>query len=469
MSSAHAPVPVPVAPGDVLASKYCVEQVLGAGGMGVVVAALHMQLGQRVALKFLLPAGMENPQVVARFEREARAAAQLRSEHVARVIDVGRLDDANGAPYIVMELLTGQDLGDLLHERGPLGERDAVDFLMQACEAVAEAHSVGIVHRDLKPKNLFVTHRVDGSPLIKVLDFGISKVTGDADLNLTGTAEIIGSPNYMSPEQLRSSRDVDPRSDIWSLGAILYELLGGRVPFVAETLTQLCSMVLTEPPRPLEELRPEIHPELRRVVGKCLEKKAEDRFQTVGELAMALAPFASAIGSALASRVAVVAGSTRNLPAPSPSSRVVGLGGSTSVSWDATELATTGQRPKRALVAGAVFGAVLVAVTAGIVIAVMPRPAAPTTGTVAATEPKASGAAAPVVAPTPTPSAAASETAAPAAADAAVTTAPAAASAPTTTGATATSVPSPAGHRPPRPKPGAGRAPTNDDLPTDRK
>lgn len=467
VSSPHAPAPAPVAPGDVLAGKYCVEQVLGVGGMGVVVAALHMQLGQRVALKFLLPAGMANPQVVARFEREARAAAQLRSEHVARVIDVGRLEDGSGgAPYIVMELLKGQDLGDLLHERGPLPEHDAVDFLMQACEAVAEAHSVGIVHRDLKPKNLFVTNRVDGSPLIKVLDFGISKVTGDSDLNLTGTAEIIGSPNYMSPEQLRSSRDVDPRSDIWSLGAILYELLGGRVPFVAETLTELCSRVLTEPPRPLEELRPEVHGELRRVIGKCLEKRADDRFQTVGELAMALAPFASPLGSALASRVAVVAGSTRSLPAPSPSSRVVGLGGSTSVSWDATELATTAQRPKRALALGAAFGAALVAVAAGVVFVLAPKPPAPTTS--AATTPPAQ---ATTVASPPT-SQAPVVTTPPAAAatpDAAVETPP---PPPTPQVASASSQAppvAPGGRRPnARPKSGRPNA-ANDDLPTDRK
>ncbi len=363
-----APPPPPVAPGDVLAGKYCVERVLGFGGMGVVVAALHMQLGQHVALKFLLPDGMANPQVVQRFEREARAAAQLRSEHVARVIDVGRMEA--GTPYIVMELLNGQDMGDLLIDSGPLSEVDACDYVLQACEAIAEAHTIGIVHRDLKPKNLFVTRRVDGAPLIKVLDFGISKVSGAADLNLTGTAEIIGSPNYMSPEQLRASRDVDLRSDIWSIGAILYELLGGRVPFVAETLTQLCSMVLTEPPRPLEELRPEVHPELRRVIAKCLEKDPANRFRNIGELAMALAPFASAAGSTLASRVAVVAGSGRYLPesASSPRVSVPGPGGgSTSVSWDATELAHTRQQPRKALFAGALVGATVVsAIAAGL-------------------------------------------------------------------------------------------------------
>lgn len=352
--------PSPVLPGDLIAGKYRAERVLGTGGMGVVVAAQHVQLGQRVALKFLLPAGIADPLVVARFEREARAAAQLRSEHVARVLDVGHMD--SGAPYIVMELLEGSDLGDLLSQSGPLEESQAVDYLLQACEAIAEAHNAGIVHRDLKPKNLFVTRRVDGWPLVKVLDFGISKVKDSADFNLTGTSEIIGSPNYMSPEQLRASRDVDLRSDIWSIGAILYELLGGRVPFVAETLTQLCSMVLTEAPRPLSELREGIHPELQRVISRCLEKSASDRYANVGELAVALAPFATAHGSALASRVAMVAvGAKHSPPEATSSPRVTtppGANGSTSVSWGNTSLASP--QPRRALLLGAAIGAVLV-------------------------------------------------------------------------------------------------------------
>jgi serine/threonine-protein kinase len=343
--------------GDILAGKYRVEQVLGVGGMGVVVAAFHMQLGQRVALKFLLPQGLANTQVVARFEREARAAAQLRSEHVARVIDVGHLENGGG-PYIVMELLGGTDLSDLLIARENLPEDEAVDYVIQACEAIAEAHALGIVHRDLKPKNLFVTQRVDGTPLVKVLDFGISKTKAD-DLSLTGTTEVIGSPNYMSPEQLRASREVDARSDIWSIGAILYELLGGRVPFVAETLTQLCSMVLTEPPRPLEELRPDVHPELRRVVDKCLQKRPDDRFSNVGELAMALAPFATPTGSILASRVAVVAGAkSQSGPLPhASSSRVAVPGQNTSVSWGATEVANSQKGPRAALFVGGLFAA----------------------------------------------------------------------------------------------------------------
>jgi serine/threonine-protein kinase len=197
------PGSIPVAQGDVLAGKYRVDHVLGVGGMGVVVSATHLQLDQRVALKFMLPVGLAHPALVERFAREARAAARLKSDHVARVLDVGTLD--SGSPYMVMEYLEGSDLGSVVAERGPMPVHMAVDCVLQACDAVAEAHAIGIIHRDLKPRNLFLTGRNDGRALVKVLDFGISKhKTGASDLSLTRTTEIIGSPNYMSPEQLRS-------------------------------------------------------------------------------------------------------------------------------------------------------------------------------------------------------------------------------------------------------------------------
>ena len=333
----------PVNEGDILAGKYRVDRVLGVGGMGVVVAARHMQLDQKVALKFLLPHSLLKSTVVARFEREARAAVRLRSEHVARVIDVGTMEST--APYIVMEFLEGKDLGDLIEQDGPLPVPVAVDYLLQACEAVAEAHSLGIVHRDLKPRNLFLTTRVDGRPLVKVLDFGISKVTGGDDLSLTSTAEIVGSPNYMSPEQLRAARLADARSDIWALGAILYELLTGYVPFQAETLTQLCTMVLQDPPRPLHDLRADVPIGVIHVIERCLEKDPDRRFQHVGELAQALSPFTSSSGSSAAERAMAVAGASgRSLSPlrhdPSSSARIaVAGGGGTSVSWGHTQLA----------------------------------------------------------------------------------------------------------------------------------
>ena len=234
----------PVREGDILAGKYRVEKVLGVGGMGVVVAAMHLELDKRVALKFLLKSAAENPAVVARFAREARAAAKIQSQHVARVSDVGTLE--NGIPYIVMEHLEGCDLSDVLTRQGPLPPGAAVDYVLQACEAIAEAHAAGFIHRDLKPSNLFLARQADGAEIVKVLDFGISKAvlvdseppTSVRQGALTGTTEIFGSPMYMSPEQLKASRDVDARADIWALGIILYELCTGTSPFDRPTIAE---------------------------------------------------------------------------------------------------------------------------------------------------------------------------------------------------------------------------------------
>ena len=340
----------PVHPGDVLSGKFKVERVLGIGGMGVVVAATHLQLGQVVALKFMLKQALQYPDNVARFEREARAAVRLRSDHVAKVTDVGRLDD--GAPYMVMEFLEGEDLDRYVRKNSPMPIQIAVDFLLQAAEAIAEAHALGVVHRDLKPKNLFLTQRLNGEPLIKVLDFGVSKVMGEGDLSLTATTQVLGSPSYMSPEQLRASRDVDQRTDIWALGAILYELLTGNVPFPASTLTQLTAMVISDPPRPIESLRADVPVELRAIIMRCLEKRPDDRFQTVADLAAALAPFAPASSVALATqRMAGALGSSSprvSAPQDRPSFRAPGS--NTDVAWDQTQLANTGQRRRKKIV-----------------------------------------------------------------------------------------------------------------------
>ena len=283
----------PVAEGDVLAGKYKVEEVLGVGGMGVVVAAKHLQLDQKVALKFLLPQALEDPEVVARFAREARAASKIKSEHVARVLDVGNLD--TGAPFMVREFLKGKDLGAEIEEEGKVSIPEACDYILQACEAVAEAHVNGIVHRDLKPKNLFLSLRSDGSYLVKVLDFGISKsFTGDADVAVTKTTAIMGSPVYMSPEQLRASRDVDARADIWSLGVILYELVTGQLPFSAPTIPQLCSVIMFEKPQPVTDWLQEVPEAFQAIIDRCLEKTPATRYQHVGELANDLARLAPA-------------------------------------------------------------------------------------------------------------------------------------------------------------------------------
>jgi serine/threonine-protein kinase len=217
---------------------------------------------------------------------------KIRSEHVARVLDVGGSD---GVPYMVMEYLEGHDLADELAERGPLPVAEAVGFVLQACEAVAEAHAAGIVHRDLKPANLFLAHRADGSRLVKVLDFGISKsVSGAsaADLSLTATSALIGSPLYMSPEQMHSAKNVDGRTDIWALGAILFQTLTNRPPYVATSIPELCNALLNEAPPPLSDFRDDIPPELAAALSKALAKDKALRWQTVGELASALSAFA---------------------------------------------------------------------------------------------------------------------------------------------------------------------------------
>jgi serine/threonine protein kinase len=286
----------PVQEGDVLVGKFQVEKVLGVGGMGVVVAARHLQLDERVALKFLLPESLANADAVVRFAREARAAAKIKSEHVARVSDVGTLD--NGSPFMVMEYLQGRDLGAMLASGRRFSVGEAVEYVLQACEAIAEAHALGIVHRDLKPANLFLVHRPDGSACVKVLDFGISKLTAlsgsDHSGSMTRTSTLLGSPYYMSPEQLASGKNVDSRSDIWSLGVILYELLASRVPFQGDNIAELCIRIVQASPLPLREVRMDVPPELEQVIWASLEKDRERRYPTVAHFAQALAPFALA-------------------------------------------------------------------------------------------------------------------------------------------------------------------------------
>ena len=282
-----------IQPGDILAEKYQVERVLGSGGMGVVVAARHIHLDERVAIKFLRPEALMNAEAVARFNQEARVAVKIKSEHVARVIDVGQL--ANGAPYLVMEYLEGLDLSQWLKDYGPLEISQAVEFIVHACEALAEAHAAGIVHRDLKPANLFTVREADGLLSAKVLDFGISKLSTMGSINapaMTGTHAVLGSPQYMSPEQMHSSKTVDSRTDIWSLGIILYELLAGFAPFNAETMPELVLAIVRDPLPPLRQSRQGLPWGLDRAVTRALEKDRGMRFQTVADFVVALREFA---------------------------------------------------------------------------------------------------------------------------------------------------------------------------------
>lgn len=299
---------LPIEKGDLVAGKYEVDRALGSGGMGMVIRAKHVQLDEMVAIKFLRPdfAGADS---VARFEREARAAAKIKGDHVARVIDLGSLD--NGTPYMVMEYLDGEDLEQRVRKRGPLPIDEVVDFITQACEAIAEAHALGIIHRDLKSSNLFVTRCPDGSERIKVLDFGIAKVVGPdaSELSMTRTRAVMGSPMYMSPEQLNSTRNVDVRTDVWGLGVILYELLTARPPFEGEDMLELYVKIASSPPPPLG--RADAPEGLEAVILRSLEKSRDERYPNVAELASALAPFGPRRAAEAAARVLKISQGSR--------------------------------------------------------------------------------------------------------------------------------------------------------------
>jgi serine/threonine-protein kinase len=282
-------IPEGVVVGETLAGKYQVDRVLGAGGMGVVVQATHVLLNTRVAMKFLLPQYAHDQRVVARFLREARAAVSLKNRHVASVIDIGTLE--SGSPYIVMEYLEGRDLFDVIEEAGHIEALRTARLLLQACQGLASAHASGVVHRDIKPGNLFLTHDVDGSEQIKILDFGISK-SGQEVTNLTRTGAVMGSPMYMSPEQMRSTRNVDHRTDIWSLGVVGFEMLTGRLPYEAETMTELVAMVLEHDPPRASMLRPDVPRAIDDAIAKALTKDMNERYTDIAwfahDLALAL-------------------------------------------------------------------------------------------------------------------------------------------------------------------------------------
>jgi serine/threonine-protein kinase len=282
-----------LAEGTLVAGKYRLQAVLGEGGMGLVLSAHHEALDRTVAIKVLRSESTKDGAMVERFLREARLAANLKSEHVAHVLDVGTLP--TGAPFMVLEYLEGADLAAVLVREGRLPVAVACNYVVQACEAVAEAHSTGIVHRDLKPENLYLTKSVGGADLVKVLDFGVSKALDAGRAAITTTGVTLGSPLYMAPEQLRGAREVGPRADVWALGVVLYELLTLHLPFEADTLPDLCVQITTEDPVPLEELRDDVPQALLAVVARCLEKDPGKRYFDAAELAEALAPFAQAI------------------------------------------------------------------------------------------------------------------------------------------------------------------------------
>jgi eukaryotic-like serine/threonine-protein kinase len=427
----------PVNPGDVIADKYRIERVLGAGGMGVVVVATHLQLDQLVAIKFLRPAVAKKPENVERFAREARAAAKIQSEHVARVLDVAIGE--GGVPYMVMEYLEGKDLETTLEEQGRLPIDNVVDYILQALEALAEAHAAGIVHRDLKPANIFLARRADGSSVVKVLDFGISKLIRGSSPQITTTSAQMGSPLYMSPEQLRRTRDVDHRADIWSLGVILQELIVGEAPFMGDSLPEIIAMIVSDPPLSMRLRRPEVSVQLEAVVKRCLEKDPDARFANVAELARALQPFAPERSAISIERVTRIVAGRQEISLPPGSVGAPKVHDSPAVatnsSWHTSGVLRSARRSRRlvlitgaGLVAAGAVGALVALTRSGPVAKDPATPAAPATTT----------APAPTVSETPAPTA---------------TTPPSASPTSATTAAAPTSPPAPR----PTGRPGAAR------------
>jgi serine/threonine-protein kinase len=278
--------------GEIVGGRYRIERYLGGGGMAAVYKATHEGLDQPVALKVVSRAVRELPGCSARFIREARAATKLKGEHIVRVFDVGTTDQ--GTPYFAMELLEGKDLNELLESGTKPSVEEAIDYILQAAEALAEVHGLGIVHRDLKPANLFVTRGADGRPCLKLIDFGISRIDQPLSpkdaLSLTSPDVVMGSPRYMPPEQMESAAAADTRSDIWGLGAILYELLCGDAPFDGESLMAIYASVVRSPPPLPSSINPAVPAELDAVILKCLSVDPAGRFADVAELANALAP-----------------------------------------------------------------------------------------------------------------------------------------------------------------------------------
>lgn len=460
---------------SIIAGKYRVERRIAEGGNGIVVEAMHLALRQPVAIKYLKPGPRASASVVDRFEREGRLAAQLTSEHVVRVHDVGELDD--GSPFMVMELLKGRNLSTVLEESGPLPIPRAVDYVLQTCDALAQVHALAIVHRDIKPENLILADRPSNTPIVKVIDFGISKSAPERDQSglwarETSKNDRLGTPVYMSPEQLRSSTEVDARTDIWSIGVTLHELLTQTLPFEGEDLPQLCTNIVLSSPVKLRAVRPGAPPELEAIILKCIEKSPADRFRNVGELAQALAPFGPPGAQERAERIKEVlrvSGVSIRPPTPQPGSLdVVAIRDLLAGSLEAPSLEPDVQepRPRRRRLAVYVVGALGIAAIAALLSlrreGSSPQPAVVVQPTAVAVQPTSVVPTESLRAPAPAPSPLAP------AVSAAVLTPPALISPPSTVTpvkrvATTTVHPAVASPKAPSPKPASpAAAPAND-------
>jgi len=461
--------------GDIIAGKFQVERVLGEGGMGYVVAARHLQLGQTVALKFMREEVLTS-EYKSRFLREARNTVRLKSKHVSRVLDVGALE--GGSPYIVMEYLEGTDLSELLQKRGPFRVAEACDYIIQACEAIAEAHGHGIVHRDLKPANLFLTRGSGGEAVVKVLDFGVSKVLelglddgsdsggrSHLDSVVTKATDLLGSPSYMAPEQVISARDAGPRSDVWSLGVILFRLVSGRAPFTGNSLGDLIQNIVHGPMPNLRHFRPDIPAGLEEVVGRCLERDRDRRPDAV-ELARMLAPYAGPNAAPSLERIAILGPAlVQAAPLQHPSASW----GSANRSWTTPPPPSKPQRPKKHMSAASFVGwAVLFAAVVGSIAVIGAKVFAARAPAVSRPAPPASS---PAVAPMPVEPRPAEPM--PPSLPLGTAMAPASGTSPPAAKPTVrATAPTSAGHGKPRgaaPKPAPTESPSSDDIPSSRE
>ena len=276
-------------PGYVISDRYRVVRQLGEGGMGQVYLVLHTKTDERFALKILNPAMADTPVARERFRREARTPARIDSDHVARVVDSDIAEDLGDAPFLVMEYLRGENLQELSEQLGPLPPAEVLTYLRHVAIALDKAHAIGIVHRDLKPENLFLTTRDDGSPCVKVLDFGIAKLsgaTGDlAKVKATSTGDVFGTPLFMSPEQCKSESDkIDHRSDLWAMGLIAHRLLTGDDFWTANTLTHLVAQIAYEPLKKPSERGAHFGPAYDAWFAKCCARDIEDRYSSAAEV-----------------------------------------------------------------------------------------------------------------------------------------------------------------------------------------